>query len=56
MFNLLDESLGFIINKTALAMKYEFEKKLAPLDITAAQYQVLKRLSEEDGLSQKEIA
>lgn len=37
-------------------MKYEFEKKLAPLDITAAQYQVLKRLSEEDGLTQKDIA
>lgn len=56
MFNLLDESLGFVINKTALALKSELDKNLRSLDITAVQFMVLKRLWEEDGLNQKEIA
>lgn len=56
MFGLLDESLGFVINKTALALKSELDKKLKTLDITAVQFAILKRLYEEDGLSQKEIA
>lgn len=47
---------GFILNRTALAMKNEFEKNLKTLDITAVQFGVLKRLWEEDSLNQKEIA
>lgn len=47
---------GFILNRTALAMKNEFEKNLKDLDITAVQFGILKRLWEEDSLSQKEIA
>lgn len=56
MFSLLDDSLGFVINKTALVLKSELEKNLRHLDITAVQFMVLKRLWEEDGLNQKEIA
>lgn len=56
MFQKLEESIGFHLNITALALKCEFEKRLAPLDITAVQFSVLKTLEEENGLSQKEIA
>jgi len=56
MFNILDESLGFVINRTALALKKKLEENLKPLGITAVQFAILKRLWEEDGLSQKEIA
>lgn len=56
MFDSLDESLGFVINRTALVLKKEVEKELRPLGITAVQFAILKRLWEEDGLSQKQIA
>lgn len=56
MFDTLDESLGFVINKTALALKKALEKNLKPVGLTAVQFAILKRLWEEDGLSQKEIA
>ncbi len=56
MFDLLDQSLGFVINRAALALKKELEHALRPYGITGVQFAILKRLWEEDGLSQKEIA
>lgn len=56
MFTLLDESLGFVVNKTALALKNELEKRLKPMGITAVQFAVMKRLWEADDISQKELA
>ena len=56
MFDVLDDSLGFVINRSALALKKELEKELRPLGITAVQFAILKRLWEADGLSQKQIA
>lgn len=56
MFTLLDESLGFVVNKTALALKNELEKRLKPIGITAVQFAVMKRLWEADDISQKELA
>ncbi|MEY4504542.1 MAG: hypothetical protein RL154_838 [Pseudomonadota bacterium] len=56
MFPKLDSFAGFVINKTALAMKNEFEKNLKETDITAVQFGILKRLWECDGLNQKELA
>lgn len=55
-FESLDGSLGFVINKVALILKNEFDKELAAYGITAIQFSIMKRLWEEDGLSQKALA
>jgi len=55
-FDRLDGSLGFVINKVALILKNEFDKELAGYGITAIQFSIMKRLWEEDGLSQKTLA
>lgn len=52
----MDESLGFIINKTAIAIKKEFIKRLKPYGLTPEQWSILNRLGEQDGLSQKDLA
>ena len=56
MFIKLEDAPGFIINKTALAMKNELEKNLKDFDLTAVQFAILKTLWEQDGLNQKEIS
>jgi DNA-binding MarR family transcriptional regulator len=53
----IEKSTGFIIYRTALAMKGAFERTLKELgfDITPEQCGILSLLREEEGLSQKEI-
>ncbi|MBI5971097.1 MAG: MarR family transcriptional regulator [Deltaproteobacteria bacterium] len=50
MFN-LDDSLGFLLNRAAFAMRRAFEKRLAKHGLTAPQWAILARLWEEDGQS-----
>jgi DNA-binding MarR family transcriptional regulator len=53
-----DESLGFIINRTARRLKYELYQafKASGYNITPEQWAILNRLWEQDGLSQVELA
>lgn len=53
----IEKSIGFIIYRTALAMKGAFERLLKEqgFDITPEQCAILALLREEEGLSQKEI-
>jgi len=53
---IMDESLGFILNRTSVAIKKEFAKRLKPYDLTPEQWSILNRLGEEDGLTQKNLA
>ena len=54
----LDNSLGFIINRTARRLKYELHQtfKQNGYDITPEQWAILNRLWEQEGLSQVELA
>lgn len=52
----LDDSLGFIINKTALRIKCELGRSLKKYDLTTEQWVLLHRLWETEGLLQKELA
>jgi len=51
----LDDSLLFLINRSATLTRQQFESKLRPFDITPAQWGVLVRLSEQDGLNMTEL-
>jgi len=53
----IEKSTGFIIYRTALAMKGAFERFLKEqgFDVTPEQCAILNLLREEEGLSQKEI-
>jgi DNA-binding MarR family transcriptional regulator len=53
----IEKSTGFIIYRTALAMRAVMQRKLKEqgYDITPEQYGILMLLREEEGLSQKEI-
>ncbi len=53
---ILDESLGFIINRTNQKLSNYLTRKFKPYDITPEQWGVLNRLWEKDGISQKEIS
>lgn len=53
---IMDESLGFIINRTAIAVKKEFTKRLKSFNLTPEQWSILNRLGEQDGLTQKDLA
>jgi DNA-binding MarR family transcriptional regulator len=53
---LLDESLGFVVNQTALKLRTEMFRRLRPFGLTPEQWSVLDRLAEEDGISQRELA
>jgi len=53
---IMDESLGFIINRTAIAVKKEFTKRLKTFNLTPEQWSILNRLGEQDGLLQKDLA
>ena len=52
------DSLGFIIYRTALALKSALQRffKENGFEITAEQWAIIRHLWEEDGLSQREIA
>lgn len=52
----LEESLGYLLNMSAKAIKRKFDAALKEYDITTSQWAVLKLLSVEEGLSQAEIA
>lgn len=53
----VEKSIGFIIYRTALAMKAALQRTLKErgFDITPEQFGILHVLQEEEGLSQKEI-
>lgn len=44
----IDDSLGFILNRAATSLKKELSKRLRPYDITPEQWSVLNRLGEQD--------
>lgn len=46
---MINESLGFLINRLATAMRRSFEERLTEFDITAPQFGFLASLYEEDG-------
>ncbi|SMD13361.1 DNA-binding transcriptional regulator, MarR family [Desulfocicer vacuolatum DSM 3385] len=52
----MDHSIGFILNRTATAVKKEFTKRLKPYDITPEQWSILNRLGEQDGVTQKKLS
>lgn len=47
----LDESLGFLLNRAAIAMRWALEERLARYGLTAPQWAILARLWGEDGQS-----
>ncbi|MBI3398021.1 MAG: MarR family transcriptional regulator [Deltaproteobacteria bacterium] len=47
----LDESLGFLLNRAAIAMRWALEERLVRYGLTAPQWAILARLWEEDGQS-----
>lgn len=51
----LDNSLGFLLTRTARALKRALDSKLVEHNLTATQYIVLARLWEEDGVSLTEL-
>ena len=51
----LDNSLGFLMNRTARIMRRTLDAKLLKLDLTGTQYIVLVRLWVEDGISLSEL-
>jgi DNA-binding MarR family transcriptional regulator len=53
----IQDSLGFIVYRTALALKSALQRcfKENGYDITAEQWGIIRHLGEEDGLSQREI-
>ncbi|WP_243373781.1 MarR family transcriptional regulator [Geotalea sp. SG265] len=53
---LLDESIGFVVNQTALKLRTEMSRRLKPFGLTPEQWSVLNRLAEQDGISQRELA
>ncbi|MBE7473568.1 MAG: MarR family transcriptional regulator [Anaerolineales bacterium] len=54
----LDESLGYLINRTARRLKHELDQvfKANGYDITPEQWTLLNRLWQQEGLSQVELA
>lgn len=51
-----DKSIGFLIAKARNILKNEFEKELKPYSLSYAHRVILIRLSEKEGLTQKELA
>ncbi|ADG92505.1 transcriptional regulator, MarR family [Arcobacter nitrofigilis DSM 7299] len=52
----MNNSLGFILNRTALAMKTGFNKQIKEFDISPEQWSLIFRIVENNGLTQKELA
>ncbi|SHK40206.1 MarR family winged helix-turn-helix transcriptional regulator [Desulforamulus aeronauticus] len=52
----IENSLGFLVNRTNKKMKNEFLQNLKPYDVTPEQWALLNRLWEEEGISSKELA
>ena len=51
----LDDSLGFLLNKSAGEMKHALETALRPYDLTPGQWAVLARLLQQDGQTISDI-
>ncbi|ALS24639.1 MULTISPECIES: MarR family winged helix-turn-helix transcriptional regulator [Paenibacillus] len=54
--NNIDHSLGFIINHAGRRLSQLLSLHYQPYDITTEQWTVLNRLSERDGITQKDLA
>ena len=52
----MDQSLGFVLNRTALASKNRFNQMIKAYGISPEQWSVLFRVVEQDGISQKALA
>ncbi|WP_419768383.1 MarR family winged helix-turn-helix transcriptional regulator [Arcobacter sp.] len=52
----MNNSLGFVLNRTALAMKTGFNKQIKEFDISPEQWSLIFRIVENNGLTQKELA
>ncbi len=52
----MDNSLGFILNKTALVSKAHFNNYLKEYDISPEQWSLVFRVVERSGLTQKELS
>lgn len=52
----MNESLGFVLNRTALASKAAFGKEIKAYDISPEQWSVIYRVLETPGISQKAIS
>lgn len=53
---LLDSSVGYLLNRTALKLNTLLTRRLKDFNVTPEQFVLITRLMEEDGLSQKELA
>lgn len=51
-----DDSIGFLLNRTNTRAKNELLQVLKPYDLTPEQWGLLKRLWDQDGVSQKYLA
>lgn len=49
------EPIGRLIYRTTMALKNYLENRLKPYDLTVEQYQILKSLSEENGIVQSRL-
>ncbi|WP_158629939.1 MarR family winged helix-turn-helix transcriptional regulator [Cohnella sp. AR92] len=52
----LDDSIGFLINRTGRRVTQLLSNRLASSEVTTEQWSVLARLCEEEGISQKDLA
>jgi DNA-binding MarR family transcriptional regulator len=52
----MDQSLGFVLNRTSLASKHSFSEHIKAFGISPEQWSVIYRVVENDGISPKELA
>jgi len=52
----LDNSLGFLLSRVSNMMRKNLENRLAPFDLTAAQWAAMMRLKEHEPLTVSELA
>ncbi|MFT7879874.1 MAG: MarR family transcriptional regulator [Sulfurimonas sp.] len=52
----MDQSLGFVLNRTAIASKNSFNRLIRSYGISPEQWSVIFRIVEHDGISQKALA
>lgn len=52
----MDDSLGFIVNKTSLLLKAAFNRKIKGYGISPEQWSLIFRVVERSGLTQKELS
>ncbi|SFZ97372.1 Transcriptional regulator, MarR family [hydrothermal vent metagenome] len=52
----MDESLGFILNRTAISTKMSFNKLIKSHGISPEQWSIIFRVVEKNGINQKELA